>query len=1530
MRKVTKIFTKIVSSVILLLILMPVMGTLLLSMPGVQNRAVRMATAFASDKLGTKVSIDHITIGMLNRVKVRGFYVEDMDGDTLLYAGSVMAQLASLPGLSDEFIITKGRVEDVVFHLRETVRGEMNIKEITDKLANPDKKAKKPFVMRILSLDANNLDFRLQRLEPRRPEFGWDYSDMHMSHIGAHIDNFFVDDGAVGGDIDYLQFVEKSGFVLDKLAGFFCVDKGKINLENLAIITEDTQLYAPVAAITGDSWLVYQDFIRNVRLDVDVVNSNVSSNMVSYFTPALLRWDTKLSDATLSMHGTVADFIGKIDHLRLEDGGVLKAQARIRGLANVDRTHFNVNVQRANLTTPEFVKLLNNIANLKIPEGVKTIANRTERVDIKGTFKGRISSFEAAADVALASGGNLDLECTMRTEDQGRVVIASLTADSLNVAELTNSASPISTTFTTKATANIGEQMEADISGKVNSLLFNGYQYSNISFDGGHSGGMSTLNLGANDKNLKAHLQAAITSTADGIPIYNAVANLERADLHALNINRRDSVAVASARFSIEAQGRNIDQIDGQVSIADASYIYNDKVLESDLVKFSVASNEDIRQMSLSSDFVDALFESRSSYKDVAYYLSTLIARYLPQLYDNKTLDHIERKEEDIKHSVALLSVTTKDISPLLDCFAEGVEVAPQTSLKVYMDPAANKFVMRGRSECVERYPYLASNLQIDATNQGDSLVMNIGSAELWAGAMRLSDFRLNGAAKENNLEVVGEFADTLHNIRGNLAAKALVSRRNGMRHLSVDILPSRLGNKDREWRITSAGIEVDSSRIDVNDLMISNANQDQILRIDGVASRSKSDSLRLELKDFSLAPFAQVVERMGYNISGRTNGYVTVSSALKDTHIDANVDLDSMYINSLAIPALKLSSRWDFGRSRAKLSVTTAAEGKEVARGYYFPSRSRYYAQIVSGGIDMSLLDPLLSGVLSNTGGKANVDLTLTGEQGGASLNGEITVSDLKTTLDYTKCTYTAPSARMIVKNNKFTMRDATIYDKDKHSGLLSIDLSLDHLSNIEYSVRAKFDNMQVLGITKRDNEVFYGTIYASGDVLVKGDKAGVQMDITAVTADNSKFYMPLSNKSNISSANFVTFAQPTTADPTNYLVRKKMMFERRQKQRTASGGGMDIEMSLDVRENAEVQLVIDPTVGDIIKSKGNGLLNMRINPSSDIFEMYGLYTITEGSYLFTLQNIINKKFVIEKGSTIQWTGEPLDALLNIMAVYKIKTSLQPLLEGYVDTSVPSRAVPVNCIINLTDRLTKPNVNFDVQVPSADASMQTVIANVLSTPERRSQQFLYLLLANSFLSDSSTEATSLGVSSAAVTGFELLSNQLSNWLSSESSNIVLRYRPKTEQMMSDEVDFGFSQGLMDNRLLIEVEGNYLVDRSQVVNATSSFTGEAYVTWLIDQAGTLRLKGFTHTIDRFDENQGLQETGLGIYFKEDFDNAKDLRTRLANRFLSRRRREEQKKDAATSQQNEQINEAMESMIDGFDAPPMEDIMDNYD
>ncbi|MFQ7503647.1 MAG: translocation/assembly module TamB domain-containing protein, partial [Alistipes finegoldii] len=135
--------------------------------------------------------------------------------------------------------------------------------------------------------------------------------------------------------------------------------------------------------------------------------------------------------------------------------------------------------------------------------------------------------------------------------------------------------------------------------------------------------------------------------------------------------------------------------------------------------------------------------------------------------------------------------------------------------------------------------------------------------------------------------------------------------------------------------------------------------------------------------------------------------------------------------------------------------------------------------------------------------------------------------------------------------------------------------------------------------------------------------------------------------------------------------------------------------------------------------------------------------------------------------------------------------------------------------------------------------------------------------------------------------GLEFVSNMVSNLLSNDDYNIVIRYRPKSE-LTSDEVDFGLSKSLINNRLFVEVEGNYLIDNKQAVNSSmSNFMGEAYITYLIDRAGTLKAKAFTQTIDRFDENQGLQETGIGVYFKEDFDNLRDLRQRIRSVLRTR-------------------------------------------
>ncbi len=334
---------------------------------------------------------------------------------------------------------------------------------------------------------------------------------------------------------------------------------------------------------------------------------------------------------------------------------------------------------------------------------------------------------------------------------------------------------------------------------------------------------------------------------------------------------------------------------------------------------------------------------------------------------------------------------------------------------------------------------------------------------------------------------------------------------------------------------------------------------------------------------------------------------------------------------------------------------------------------------------------------------------------------------------------------------------------------------------------------------------------------------------------------------------------------------------------------------MALHATPDLDFQLVIDPVVGDIIRGRGEGRLNLNIAPQSNIFEMYGDYNITEGNYLFTLLNPISKRFVIESGSSIQWTGDPINPTLDIDAVYKVKTSLDPLISGTSsssgDDSSSSRSVPVDCIIHLGDKLLQPSVDFSIDVPTADTEQQAVISNTLIDQETISQQFFYLMIANSFIPVTTSYGSGLSGSTASSTGFELLTNQLSNWLSTTNYDIDIRYRPGSDDS-SDEVDLGISRGLIDNRLLIEVEGNYLSDNTTMTEENfSNFMGEAYITWLIDKAGALRLKGFTQTIDRYDENQGLQETGVGVYYSESFNDLKELKQKVLNRFRRKKKQE---------------------------------------
>lgn len=1520
MRRIVNILAKMVSAIVLALIFLPLLVALLFEIPAVQNFVAREATEIISRKLGTRISIDRVDIGLFYRVSLDGFYVEDFQRDTLLYAGRLDARIKSLGLFGGGLVFSRAELSDARFCLRETPDGEMNIKQVVDKLSKKDKaRAEGKFRLEIERLETDGLDFCMERLEHRNPSYGVDFADMHLIDIRAELKNFTIDGPVIHTDIGRLAMRERSGFVVEDLAGCLCIANGCIDIREGHIRTAKSNIELPSLSLIGLDWALYKNFVEEVDITAQVVNTTLSSDDIAYFSPKMKDWHLTLTDVNADVSGPVADMSGSLRSVRTGADTKLSVDFAAQGLPDVGKGHFKADISELTTSAADVDRLAAALTGKNLPDEVLRIAKNAGKIGLTGKFDGTLTAFAADAALATEIGGATCLLQVSSLRDGCRGVLGDVKTSSLQLGELLENdlLGPLSLNVHVNGELS-SEHSDAEVSGEILRLGINGYDYDSLRMKGHLVNREFNGLIEARDRNLRFDFRGLLDLNDEQRPRYDFALDLEEANLAALGVNRRDSVSVLAARIAARAVGRTLDDLNGIIFVRDVSYRYNDRELAADSVVIVGRNSLSDKFIRLRSDFVDADYEGKTSYKEVFAYLQQRFRDYVPTLDGGPGWQAQHPDTVELADGYSQLTVNVRKINPLVNAVSPGLQIADGSQLLLRINPANDKLSFEAASDYIERGRMLVTRLNLDAHNRGDSLVFAASTEDLYLNSFHMSRVGMSGGAKDNKLELITDFADTIGDVSGRIGFRSEFARGRGPagRQIDLRLTPSYISRGEKTWNIYTDGITADTSRIRIDRFRMVNAGQQLLL--DGVVSRRLQDSVQLTLHNFELAPFSQFTSSMGYRVDGRTNGSATMKAVLGAGEVQADIVVDSISINDLAVPSIWLRSRWDFIQNRAGILVQQRENLDTLVRGFYAPSQKRYYAWATLDAVELSALDPLLKGVVERTGGNADVDIALRGSGKEANLSGQIAVRDFTTTVDFTQVTYTMPRAVIEVKNNHLIAEGVPLYDPEKNEGLFSIDLNLEHLSNIFYSVKVLPKELMVLNTTSKDNDLFYGRIFASGSATIAGSKGGVKMDIVATTEGDSEFYMPLSGQSNAKTADFVTFVTPEQIDTTDYLVRKKLLFQQQGRKKEAAGSTMDITMALNVQDNTAFQLVIDPTVGSALKGRGNGMLNLHINPGNGIFNMYGDYTLIEGSFLFSLQNIITKKFIIESGSMIQWTGEPVDARLDINAVYKLKTSLQPLLNTVTASSdddqsgsrISDRSVPVDCKIHIGGRLSNPQLDFSVVVPVTDIETQAAVASVLNTQEAQAQQFISLVALGTF---SNSGSANIGASSGVATGLEMLTNQLTNWFSTDDYRIILNYRAGSE-MTGDEVDFGFSTNLINNRLLVEVEGNYIIDNKQAVsNNVSNFMGEAHVTWLIDKSGNLRLKAFTQTIDRFDENQGLQETGIGISYKEDFNNFKDLKQRIRDRFTNKKRqkkrqarREEQARRAAEEAQRQEL------------------------
>ncbi len=1525
----------IISSTLLLLILLPIFASLLLSLPIIQNRLIFEASKYASSYLNTEVSLKYIDVTPTGAIKIQDLLVRDLQNDTLLFVTQLDTRLLGYSIIEKKLSLGRSRVRQATLNLQERDEGDMNIRQIVKMFIKEEREAK--FQLNISSIDLYSTKLIIERKEHRPREFGVDVGNIILEELSARVEQLNVLGDNVRATIKNLSATEQSGFTLSDVASEMLISNGTVELNDLSLSSRWSALKVKQMRLSDSDWFQYKNFITSTSLYIDVDEGYVSSDDVAYFSPILLDWGVQLKDLDVVATGRVDSLKLNIKNASYGDSTQIAATVLLEGLPAIEETKADVQIKKLVSNLSDIEALNYTFSKSYLDAKAAEVIAKAGNIELEGNVSGILGDLkfdlESLSELGQIST-DMRVEWPYKSGYSEVKIMGEVAFDGLKLNMLTPKNSALGG-VSLKASLNgsldsvVGNDMS--IISSISSLNWKGYDYRNIDIAGRLSSDNIRATASCNDPNLIFGMTAAIENVNMVAGSSNILSerskstlslNLMYADLKALGLSRNNEKSTLAVDVSLNTQGGDIERVTGDVALRRVRYTTSDNIIETDSASLLFINKADGLQARFDSEFATALFESPDSVVQIAEYLSNAFRPYLPAIYSERNknittyypkfsraidminneaivdtimLEHIVAMvksnnmvaESQIEHPhpnvMSHLNIKILDMEPILKTFDDNISISKESFLDLAFDTHSKMFAAKAYSKSIERKSTAAIEVNMDIYNDADSIILNGSIQDLFVGSLNMSNVRVDASAQENRIAINSGFTNIDSTSFADINAGVRLSRStvsgSDRQEISLTLHPSHIQDQRALWSLYARSIDIKHSGIDIDKFIVESDNQR--LSIDGRASTSVTDTVDMSMYNFDLSVLTTFIERLGYRLDGETNGHIRVASALENASIEADIKLDNVKANAIPAPPMTLSATWDSKMNRARLTLVNRNNNGTLLRGYYIPSQMIYYANLKVDEVDMSLIDPPLNGIITNTVGEAKVDLTLQGERRKASIEGTIDIVDCQSVVDYTKVRYYIPKAKLTVKNNNITGKNIAFNDGLKGSGKMNISVNMQYLTNIEYSLQLNTNNLLVLNTTERDNDVFYGTLYSSGKLALNGDRNGSKMDLAAVSEDNSHFFMQILGKSTISSADFITFVEPEVEVIDDAATRRRQLIASRSR---VQGGPstMEINMSLDVHPNTEVQLVIDPTVGDVIKSRGEGNFNIKINPNENIFEMYGDYTISEGSYLFTLSNIINKKFVIEPNSSIMWNGSPTDAILNIDAIYNLKTSIQPLV-----STESTRAVPVECVINLSNTLTHPDVGFKIQFPTLDSEQQAVVSTALNDEEVVSRQFFYLMLANSFISESSGFDSDMGVSTTASTGFELLTNQLSNWLSTSNYNIIIRYRPESE-LTGEEVDIGFSRGLINNRLLLEVEGNYVSNSTETLseNGSSNFVGEAYLTWLIDRAGALRLRGFTQTIDRYDENQGLQETGIGVSYSENFENLTDLRAKVKARFAA--------------------------------------------
>lgn len=1464
----------------------------------VQTFLAQQAMDYLSKELKTTVKIDYVSILFFNEAAIDGLLILDQNKDTIIYAERLYTKFDRLRFAKQSYKLKSVELINANIHIQRDTTGLYNFEFIREYFASDEKPTGNAPLISLKSVSLKNSRFRYDDNRKIRRTSGVDYNHLSGRNINCEIKNLNIQGRLIDAEITNLSLDEQSGFHLSNLSTKASISSKGALLSKLEIRTKSTQIYASKFNMLSDSYDCFNYFEDSVSFDAKIDRSIIDLRDVAYFAYALEGMNDTVRLST-SVHNKIPDLKLEKLYLRYKDKTKIKGTFHLPDFRKFDSEFFQEKVSYAyvDLAELELLTLPNKSAekHIKFNDRIRRLGY-FQTTDIR--LDGFSEQFVLAADKINTGLGSIELtNGLMFTENKANksylfshseAAEYDILISELQLGRLigNNDIGYVDGSFSFSGEAFSTDKIVfTELSGDVKRFEYLKYPYTNISVtEGTYIDQVFKGKVDVEDDYLNLVYDGYIDFKGKQHMVFTI--DLTDAFLDNINLARRDSRL--RSHFTVNIIGKTANDMEGRVVLDGMVYNADGKDIHIPKLEMVVQRGEHSDHFEIISDIASGTLDGKVDFSRLIDDFKYQFGKIFPSLAENQKLNIKNTHLDNFSYDIVL-----KNTDEIFYLFFPDLQIAQGTTLKGNYFGKTSNFNMTLNSSQLTYKEVKFNNLLINQIVDSNSIMGIYHTDRIdYNDSIHFDDvfFKTNGGYDRLTHELTWE---------GNTATPSYISWHSTVHdwnNYDFFLEPSYFYIKDHRWDIAhESRLKIVGDTIEVDYFELTRGKQ--LLLIDGRISQNRSDHLNFKISNFEIAEIAGLISS-DYNMEGELNGWGYLSDPFNNIEYIGDAALMGFKVNDRLVGDVFLQSEWDHG------AESISAQGDLIFKGNQtFGFNGHYFLNRPENSLDFDLtfdytdiqfvnafLDP---DVMSDVRGILIGSVDLTGTPTSPELKGSVNLAGGSTYIDMLGVHF-GVDGPIEVDEYGFFIDNIPVFDQEGNAGYLIGSIYHENFRDFNFDLQFDLERdalnkdpiypWKVVPLKKfllmdaaysRD-DLYYGKAYGTGDVNIFGYPENLEITVDVTTQKGTEINIPMYGVGELDEQNDFVFFQDSIS------------LSRAQDVPKFDFTGVKLDLNFHLTTDADLQIIFNEEIGDEINANGYGDISIRLDNFGDV-RMDGLFTIDHGIYNFAM-GPVRQKFFIEKGGTINWTGDPYDANLNLSTYYKVNANIADISQDILASGSGAHQ-PVLCYLNLSESLLKPTIEFDIKAPQANDVARSLITRVTSDKDELNRQFFSLLLWKKFQPLAGTAAAD---GSAAA---ELITNQINSVLSMVSSEYKLNVAYDSDQLSGEkQYEFGVSKGFLDDRLILS--GSFGVENysGEETESHSEVIGDVSLEYLLNETGTFRVNIFNESTDKTVIQQsdlGRFTQGAGVTYKEDFNSVKDFK--LIQYFLDIFRKKQNKR-----------------------------------